>query len=225
MDDPGIDPLEHRRALRGLERINAVSFAATPVAREIIRMAQRRTSAAPERPLHIIDVACGGGDMLRRVRDRLHARGIDARFTGMDISTTAIQHARQHHADRQDTTLLIGDALQAPIPPHDVVMCSLFLHHLERTQAASLLSSMREAARLGVVVNDLRRTTPGYVAAWVGTRLLSRSPVVHQDGPSSVRAAWTGDELLAIAREAGMHNPALRYHLTQRMTLAWNHTP
>ena len=54
-------------------------------------------------------------------------------------------------------------------------------------------------ARRQVVISDLRRSRSGFVIAWIGTRLLSRSPVVHYDGPVSVRAAWTIRELAGFA--------------------------
>jgi hypothetical protein len=48
------------------------------------------------------------------------------------------------------------------------------------------------------------RCRAGWLAAWAGTRLLTRSPVVHFDGPQSVRAAWTESELRQLARDAGL---------------------
>jgi hypothetical protein len=42
------------------------------------------------------------------------------------------------------------------------------------------------------------------VAAWTGCHLLSRSPIVHFDGPTSARAAWTRNELRTHAEHAGL---------------------
>jgi hypothetical protein len=80
---------------------------------------------------------------------------------------------------------------------------------------------MREAARYLVLVDDLRRCVPGYWSAVVGTRLLSRSPVVHIDGPRSVRAAFTTDELADLAQEAGMSNGTVTQHWPWRQQLLW----
>ena len=46
-----------------------------------------------------------------------------------------------------------------------------------------LLKGMAAKARCLVIVDDLIRSRLGYAMAWIGTRLLSRSWVVHHDGP------------------------------------------
>ena len=82
------------------------------------------------------------------------------------------------------------------------------------------------AARL-LVVSDLRRSAAGYAVAWTTCRLLSRSPVVHFDGPVSVLAAWTPKELAALARDAGLAADgrlSLRHCWPWRMLLTWEPT-
>ena len=95
--------------------------------------------------------------------------------------------------------------LDGPLPEdYDIVMCSLFLHHLDDEMAVDLLSKMAAAARRLVVVNDLRRSTIGYLLAWLGCRLLTRSPVVHVDGPRSVQAAFSLDEIRSVLKQSGL---------------------
>src|SRR5438093_515405 len=81
--------------------------------------------------------------------------------------------------------------LREPLPSeYDAVVSSLFLHHLTEEQAIELLRRMGTAGQM-VLVNDLVRSRTGYLLAWMGTRLLSRSEVVHFDGPRSVEGAFT----------------------------------
>ena len=69
----------------------------------------------------------------------------------------------------------------------DVVTNSLFLHHLPDSAAVMrLLAGMRQVAGRLMVISDLRRCRAGFAAAWLGCRVLSRSRVVHHDGPVSV---------------------------------------
>ena len=85
------------------------------------------------------------------------------------------------------------DVLNEPIPAgYDVVTCSLFLHHLDEADACSFLRKAADAAGRLLLVNDLVRGPVGYLLAWSGCRLLSRSPVVWHDGPVSVagRSPW-----------------------------------
>src|SRR5262249_54165275 len=121
-----------------------------------------------------------------------------------------------------DVRFFVHDALHGPpLDGYDVLMCSLFLHHLDDAAARALLERMgREAARL-VLVNDLVRGWPGLVLAQVGTRLLSRSAVVRVDGPRSVRAAFTRAELKALAEEAGLRGATVSWRWPWRMLLTW----
>src|SRR5437763_1778104 len=75
---------------------------------------------------------------------------------------------------------------------------------LEESDALTMLRHMRDAAAELVLVNDLERSRLGFALAWVACRLLSRSPVVHFDGPASVRSAFTPKEALALAERAGL---------------------
>jgi 2-polyprenyl-3-methyl-5-hydroxy-6-metoxy-1,4-benzoquinol methylase len=103
----------------------------------------------------------------------------------------------------------------------DVVVCTLFLHHLTEADAATLLRRMSDAARQMVVVSDLRRTRLGYCFAWVGCRLLSRSRVFHVDGTRSVAAALTTDEARAMAERNQLAGAQVSEIWPQRWLLVW----
>ena len=83
-----------------------------------------------------------------------------------------------------------------------------------------LLSGMAEAGRR-VLVQDLLRETMGYLLAWSGLRLLSRSEVAHVDGPRSVRAAFSFTEVQAMAVEAGLVGAVVRRGWPARFILQW----
>jgi 2-polyprenyl-3-methyl-5-hydroxy-6-metoxy-1,4-benzoquinol methylase len=124
-----------------------------------------------------------------------------------------------------DASFFELDALADRFPDdYDVVMCSLFLHHLEESAAAEFLRKMSAATRHLILVNDLRRTRTGYILAWLGCRLLSRSRIVHTDGPLSVAAAFSIDEAFELANQAGISNAVITRHWPQRFLLTWKHT-
>jgi hypothetical protein len=125
-----------------------------------------------------------------------------------------------HH--QADLSFFEADALNGPLPGgYDVLTCSLFLHHLEDEQAGELLRRMGQAARRLVLVNDLRRGTDGLLLAYVGSRVLTTSPVVHTDGPLSVRAAFTLPEVRDLARRAGLEGVTLARRWPCRFLLCW----
>lgn len=223
MDQPGLDEAAHRRALRGLARINRVSRSAAAMGRSVEAIARRAG-----RPLRVLDVACGGGDVSIGLQRRARAAGLAVTVEGCDISDTALRHARERaRAAGVEMRFFHLDVLTQPLAAggqrYDAIVSSLFLHHLERGEVVALLARMREAAP-HVVIDDLERCRLGLVAAWVGTRVLSGSPIVHVDGPRSVRGAFTAQEMRAIAAEAGLNGAAVTRHWPMRWLMHWSRT-
>ncbi len=222
MDDPALEPGLHAAALRGLARINVVSRAAWPVWRAIEPLAVRANEAG--RSLTVLDIATGSADVPIALAGYAKARGLTLELHACDLSPRALGHAAQR-AKQAGVTLRTfeADVTRGVLPgDFDVVTCSLFLHHLDEAGAAAVLAAMRAAARQLVVVSDLRRTRLGLVLATVVPRVLTRSPVVHTDAVLSARAAWTIEELGAMAARAGMDGCAIAPCWPSRMVLTWS---
>lgn len=219
MDQPDLAPERHFQALRGLERINRWSGSARLLWRPIL--AHARKSLA--RPLRLLDVATGGGDVPVRLWHKARHAGLELAIAGCDRSPYAVAYARRHAASSQaDVHFFAWDVIHEGIPgEYDIVTSSLFLHHLTADQAALLLQTMAHAAQHLVLISDLVRSGAGYVLAYLGTRLLSRSDVVHIDGPRSVEGAFTVEELLALACRAGLAGARVSRRWPCRMLLQW----
>lgn len=222
MDDPSLDGNTHRHALASLRRINWLSRSDRTVWQTILKQAR---SNSPERPLTILDIAAGGGDLAIRLASLAKRDGVSVVIDGCDISPTALGFATDHAvaAQRNNVRFFQCDALHQPFPrpEYDVVMCSLFLHHLNESDSILLLQRMKAAATQLVLVDDLRRTRLGYWLAWLGCRILTRCHVVHADGPMSVEGAFTSSEALNIAAKAGLAHAVLQNHWPQRFTMSW----
>jgi 2-polyprenyl-3-methyl-5-hydroxy-6-metoxy-1,4-benzoquinol methylase len=202
MDQPGLSEDAHRLALRGLARINRLSFSANAIWRAIAAEIGKR----PPREWRLLDVACGSGDVPLTLARYAASRNISLRVAGCDMSETAVAQASSRaSAAGISAEFFVRDVIRDGLPEgFDFITCSLFLHHLEEGDAAKLLKAIaRSAGTLGVVT-DLRRTQLGYAMAAVGVHLLSRSPIVHIDGPLSVRAAFTINEARALSSAAGL---------------------
>jgi hypothetical protein len=103
---------------------------------------------------------------------------------------------------------------------YDIVVCSLFLHHFDPSEAVAILRHMASTRRL-VLVNDLRRGVGGWLLAWAGARILTRCRVVHVDGPLSVAGAYTCAEARELARDAGLTGATVRRRWPCRWLLEW----
>lgn len=218
MDQPGLDPALHAEALRGLARINRVSRGPAT-----LWDALRRSLHRHDRPWRILDVACGGGDVAIELAALARADGVEVQLGGCDVSPTALDHAHRN-AERAGVAFTTHrlDAVNDPLPAgYDAAVCSLFLHHLRQDEAVRLLAAL--STRVGcLAVTDLERSRAGLLAARVGTRVLSRSRIVHVDGPLSVRAAFSADEARQLATDAGLRGATVRRVWPFRWLLTWS---
>ena len=178
------------------------------------------------RPLRVLDVACGGGDLLvdlamsdKRRRSPLWA------LSGCDISEVALDRARDLSRRREASIDWFHfDALSAAAPagaPYDVVMCSLFLHHLDDDEARRFLTAAAGWSTVGIVVHDLARSTAGLALASLASNLLTRSAVVRYDALRSVEGAFTPDEAVGLARSCGLEGAAVTTRWPARFVLEW----
>jgi 2-polyprenyl-3-methyl-5-hydroxy-6-metoxy-1,4-benzoquinol methylase len=223
MDAPGLDPTQHVQALRALARVNRVSGVAARVWKDVLHMSREHGVRSKGRPLRLLDVACGGGDVMLDVARRARAADVPLEVHGCDVSPVALEHARGEAARWGLVANFIEkDVLSEELPGgYDLVCSSLFHHHLSRAEAVDLLRGMATAGN-SVLVQDLLRSTVGYLLAWSGLRLLSRSKVTRVDGPLSVRAAFTLSEIRATAVEAGLAGAVIRRGWPERFILRWN---
>ncbi len=240
MDDPNLDPKEHRRALKGLARINRLSDSGRIVWAPVVELAK----SLGGRRLRVLDIATGSGDVPLSLARRARRWGLSLDVLGVDISPRAVEFAQGRttskknvQPDKNANARDVGspcsgsvrfetlDVFAEPLPQgYDVVMCSLFLHHLSRSQAVELLRKMADAAGHLLVVNDLERSRMGLLAAESVCRLTTTSRVVHVDGPRSVRAAFTVAEAEALARETGLEGARLVRRWPFRYLLTWRKT-
>lgn len=247
MDDPELDAGRHRHALQALARINRISMAGWRLWREVRELAHSgEPSDAGSQPLRVLDVACGGGDVVAWVATRARRTGLPLEIHGCDVSPRALENARDWWeavapasghgptdpgagrgspypaADSLRPHFFRLDALRDPMPgDYDLVTSSLFVHHLERAEAVTLLRRMAEACRRRLFVQDLCRTRLGYVLAWLGLHTLTRSDVARTDGLLSVEAAFTRAEVRELCAEAGLVGAVISSSWPQRWTVRW----
>jgi SAM-dependent methyltransferase len=210
MDERVDDVGELEANLRDIAFANARLGGSTPVVRAVRALGARR----------VLDVGSGAGDVpLALVRDGAR-RGVQLHVTCLDRSEQMLAIARQAAAGDPALTFVHADGESLPFgdAAFDVVTCTLALHHFEPDAARALLREVRRVARVSPVVCDLRRSAAAFAATWLWSRT-SRNRLTRHDAPLSVRRAYTPREALALARDAGWHQPHVRSEPFFRMTL------
>jgi SAM-dependent methyltransferase len=220
MDQPGLDPRSHAQALAALRRINFLSGTSYQISRQIFRIAPPDS----HRSIKVVDLACGSGDVLIRLTQQLRQKYQHVEALGIDMSPFAIAQAQSLAVQRriQNVDFRVGEVLKDPLPTDcDIVISSLFLHHLETEKVERLLHEASQSARIGVVISDLKRSKLGWLLAWIISRVITLSPIVRYDGPISVLGAFSTSEIREIAERAGMGEADIRDCWPQRWMLRW----
>jgi 2-polyprenyl-3-methyl-5-hydroxy-6-metoxy-1,4-benzoquinol methylase len=219
IDDPALEKEQLYGALRGLTTINFLSASARSVWMPMVRLARQQKL---ER-LRILDVATGGGDIPRALWRKGKRVGLKLEILGIDISERALEFATGQCGEcGSDVRFEQRDILRDGLPDgFDVIVSSLFLHHLTNEHALQFLTAAARAANHLVLINDLRRGGYGLSLAYFAGHILSSSPVVRVDALRSVRAAFTMAEALEMAKAAGMEGAKVSRRWPARYLLFW----
>lgn len=206
LDGPLDDPGALAGNLRDLARINRWLGGRRLSVSAVSTLAGTRSS------ISVLDVGTGGADIPRALVERGRVAGRRITVVGLDARAEILEAAVAIEPRRlEGLSLELGDGLALPYGDgaFDVVHASLVIHHLEPEEAVVLLREMGRVARLGIVVNDLVRSRPAWLGAWLLTRFATRNRYTRHDAPLSVRRAYRLAELTALVASAGLRVEAV----------------
>ncbi|MCE7796557.1 methyltransferase domain-containing protein [Sphingobium sufflavum] len=215
MDGDEVSEAEFAACLHDLAKVNSVTLARPPTLRFIAQAFAR----AAGRPLTLLDVGYGAGDMLRAISRYAKRRQTDIRLIGIDLNPRSLPSARAATPDSMAIDYRTGDIFAlSEDEPIDLVISSLVTHHMSDAEILCFIRWIDRRARCGWFINDLHR----HPVAYHGFRALSAAmrwhPFVRHDGPLSVarsfrRADW--DRLLCAAGVEGVARVA--WHVPFRL--------
>jgi len=159
-------------------------------------------TASKDDAIHIIDLGCGSGDMLRAVADYGRKNKFAFKLTGIDANEFTVNYARKLSVNYPEISYIKMDILANEFLDlkFDIALATLFLHHFTEGQIEELLFPVVHKARIGVVVNDLHRSRTAYYL-FKGLCLFITNPMVKKDGAISVLRGFKKNEIIAISKK------------------------
>src|SRR6478735_2517546 len=167
--------------------------------RRLYRTELRTAAASQQRPLTVLDIGSGGGDlavMLARWAERdgrpIHVTGIDpdpraAAFARRRPAMPGVEFRQAHSGD------LVREGAR-----FDVVISNHVLHHLQSGELKQLLADSESLGGHKALHNDLIRSTIAFSLFGVAA-LPFRKSFIREDGLTSIRRSYTHAELAAAA--------------------------
>jgi 2-polyprenyl-3-methyl-5-hydroxy-6-metoxy-1,4-benzoquinol methylase len=200
MDRPQPVSAELASDLRNLRQLNRYFGSHSLVAHFLRRW------ILPGAKLRILDLATGSGDIPRLVVDHARKVGASVSVTAIDQQPSTLEIARGLSAGYPEINFFEGDVLSFGERSHELVLCSLALHHFGETDAVRLLARCRELSSKFVLVSDLQRGLLATVGVYLLTALIFRDPMTRTDGRLSAARAFSFSEFRSLAERAGWKN-------------------
>ena len=157
-----------------------------------------------EKIINVIDIGCGGGDLIREVANYFYKNGYSFKITGIDANKDALAYADElsrmyPEINFRHCNIFSNDFKSIK---YDVVLSSLFLHHFKDEQLIEFLPKILKKASLGIIVNDLHRHPVAYYLFRLLCLLINNN-MVKEDGLTSILKGFKQQDLERISKEIG----------------------
>lgn len=218
MDEP-CSREEMRACLKDLERVNRWFLAYRPVLHWLDSLSLSPESA----PIRVVDVGCGYGDLLRRIERWAHEREISVRLKGYDLNADTVAIAAEAGRNKSRIEWHAADVFSLDGRERiDIVVSSLFTHHLVERDIVRFVRWMEEHAQVGWFINDLSRAAVPYRMFKGFAKLAGLHRFVQHDGPVSIRRAFVAEDWrrMCAAAELDERDTAIEAWAPARLCVA-----
>ncbi len=219
MDLPSTSRAEFEEALTDIQWVNRYLRGADT----LIDAVDELVSPLQKREFTVLDMGTGAGDIPIALVQWGQKQGIRFKVTAVDLHPVAVEYARQKTSGFPEIEVIQADALNLPFADgqFDLVVSSMFMHHLNTDEAVRLLQEMARLSRIGFVVNDLERSP----LAWLGIRalgaVLRKGRVFRHDAPLSVQRGFQVRDVEELKALCGLPQIAIARKPPYRIVLTW----
>jgi 2-polyprenyl-3-methyl-5-hydroxy-6-metoxy-1,4-benzoquinol methylase len=166
----------------------------------------------PAKKYHVVDIGCGGGDTLITLANWAKKNKFTIQFTGVDMKADAINYARENCKSYPNIQFIVSDYKLAQFNQEvDVVVSTLFCHHLNEVELQESLVWMKKTAKIGFVINDLHRSKIAYYSIKWLTAIFSKSYLVKNDAAVSVSRGFKKSELQKQLNDATISGAKIKW--------------
>lgn len=198
MDDFQLQGIELEQTLTDLENINRWLGGNNITLNGIKKILENIPS---ESVVRIADVGCGSGAMLREIAKWGRVKNKKLELIGIDANTHAIEIAQQQSAYYPEIKFsnlnIFSEAYQQE--SFDIVLCTLTLHHFKNDEILRLLNIFKEQTRIGIVINDLHRSSLAYALFQAFCAVFISNEIARKDGLISILRGFKRKDLINLA--------------------------
>lgn len=151
----------------------------------------------------IVDLGCGNGDMLRTIAEYGDNNNLKFRLIGVDANVFAINYARELSIHYPNISYLAEDIFDNKVAAlhYDVALLTLTLHHFKDEEISQLLETCHQNAKIGIVINDLHRSSIAYRLFQAVCYVFRLNPISRNDGLISILRGFKKKELIPFSEK------------------------
>jgi ubiquinone/menaquinone biosynthesis C-methylase UbiE len=181
----------------------------------------REVAAERLKQFSVLDVGAGSGELLRVTVKWARETGSTVRAVGLELNERSASAILEESLGFPEITSVRGDALKLPFhnSDFDYVICSLFTHHFVEEQVVQILREMNRVARRRIIVIDLHRHPMAYLLYTTLGKLVLKNRLLRHDGALSILKSFKVEELLDLAKQAGLRDVWVQRHFPFRLAL------
>ncbi|MDO6415983.1 methyltransferase domain-containing protein [Sphingomonas sp. BIUV-7] len=184
MDALDLDFESYAALLTDLSKVNRMLLSARPTLGFLTR------AIGDRKRFRLLDVGYGHGDMLRSISAWAQARGIAAELVGIDLNPRSEIVAKAATPAEAGIDFRTGDYADLGGGDFDFVVSSFVAHHMSDDQLVAFLRFMEAEARIGWLVNDIRRSALAHASYPLLARAMRWHRIVREDGTLSIARGW-----------------------------------
>lgn len=150
--------------------------------------------------LILIDLGCGGGELLREIAEYANKKGYQFRLIGIDANEHTLKYANDLSTHYPNIEFIHCDVFSEEFKTmqYDIVLSTLFLHHFSDEKLVDLLQLLICQASMGIIINDLHRHWLAYYLFKL-VSLFIPNRMVKEDGLTSVLRGFKRSELEVLS--------------------------
>ena len=178
-------------------------------------------SRFPQANYSLVDLGCGGGDMLAVMQGWAQKKGLSLELTGTDANANIIDLAKERQRHLPELRLQVANVFDPNFLEEqvDIATCTLFTHHFTDEELVQLFQGLKKKVRLAIVINDLHRHPLAYYSIKWLTGWFSKSPMVQHDAALSVLRSFRRNDWDSILQQAGLPEYSIRWRWAFRWQL------
>jgi len=181
----------------------------------------KEIASAGLKEFSVLDVGAGSGELLRVATTWARETGRNVQAVGLELNERSASSILDESRGFPEIASVRGNALGLPFADKDFdyVFCSLFTHHFVEEQVVQILREMNRVARRRIFVIDLHRHPIAYFFYTTVGKLFLKNRLIRHDGALSILRSFKSDELLALAKRAGLRSAWVSRHFPYRLVL------